>query len=384
MSTAETDPGRRLEVDVAILGGDPASLTTALVAAKAGLRVAVCSPTALTAQGWAEVSVLQGLQYQRTRHLLGDGAVISSLTAAAEARDWLNAFLVGDGQAVVRQVVQAGLWVVDGHEANQLHTEAQAMHLADVVPQFTDECELPFQVRPVLTLPDQLLIDRESYYAALVAAVHKAGAHVLEAAPVVSGSTHDFVVDGPTPTHITTSRVVVADGVAAPTKAPVPHGSAVREYAIELDTEHPINHLWYGLEDEVTVTPGTQPGRIIISGAAHAGSIPRESELAYASLAEFGRVHFGTTDPVRRWSRLHYTSTDHLPLVGAAGVLAPFIFVLGGIGRWDVLSGTAAGLQLGRYLSGASTDLPFSPVHVRGGSPKALVARLRAWLPGAR
>ena len=164
----------------------------------------------------------------------------------------------------------------------------------------------------------------------------------------------------------------------------LPRGSAIREYAVELECEHPIDNLWYGLEEAFTVTPGFTPGTIIVSGAAHAGTIPRESEQAFGALTEFARQRFGTEDALRRWSRTYYTSTDHLPLVGPAGVLAPFIFVLGGIDRWDLLTGTAAGLQLGRYLNGTDTELPWSPVHARGGSPKAIVARLRAWLPGPR
>ncbi|NLT31311.1 MAG: FAD-binding oxidoreductase, partial [Propionibacterium sp.] len=362
-----------------------ACLTTALVAARSGLRVVVCSPSDLNGRGWAEVSLLQRDRLHQTRTLLGDDVLTGYLQIAMDARLWLDEFLAGPGADVLRRSVTAGGWVADGHHAVLLHQEAQALRLADVTARFDDESELPFPVRPVLTLPDQLLIERDSYVTALRRAVTDAGARVLTEAQLVSGSTHEFVVgEGENRVQILASRVVVADGVAAPTRSPLPRGSAIREYAVELECEHPIDNLWYGLEEAFTVTPGFTPGTIIVSGAAHAGTIPRESEQAFGALTEFARQRFGTEDALRRWSRTYYTSTDHLPLVGPAGVLAPFIFVLGGIDRWDLLTGTAAGLQLGRYLNGTDTELPWSPVHARGGSPKAIVARLRAWLPGPR
>lgn len=385
MSTSDTESLQRLEVDLAILGGDVACLTTALVAARSGLRVVVCSPSDLNGRGWAEVSLLQRDRLHQTRTLLGDDVLTGYLQIAMDARLWLDEFLAGPGADVLRRSVTAGGWVADGHHAVLLHQEAQALRLADVTARFDDESELPFPVRPVLTLPDQLLIERDSYVTALRRAVTDAGARVLTEAQLVSGSTHEFVVgEGENRVQILASRVVVADGVAAPTRSPLPRGSAIREYAVELECEHPIDNLWYGLEEAFTVTPGFTPGTIIVSGAAHAGTIPRESEQAFGALTEFARQRFGTEDALRRWSRTYYTSTDHLPLVGPAGVLAPFIFVLGGIDRWDLLTGTAAGLQLGRYLNGTDTELPWSPVHARGGSPKAIVARLRAWLPGPR
>ncbi|MGJ3507968.1 NAD(P)/FAD-dependent oxidoreductase [Enemella sp. A6] len=385
MSTSDTESLHRLEVDLAILGGDIACLTTALVAARAGLRVVVCSPTDLTGRGWAEVSLLQGDRLHPTRDLLGDDVLTGYLQIAMDARLWLDDFLAGPGSEVLRRPVTAGAWVADGHQAVLLHQEAQALRLADITAQFDDESELPFPVRPVLTLPDQLLIERDSYLTAMVDAVTAAGAEVLTEARLVSGTTHEFVVQhGEHEVEILASRVVVGDGVPAPTRSPLPRGSVIREYAVELESDHPIENLWYGLEDSFTVTPGFNPGTIIVSGAAHPGSVPRESELAFSTLIEFGRQRFGTQDALGRWSRLYSTSTDRLPLVGPAGVLAPFIFVLGGIDRWDLLTGTAAGLQLGRYLNGTDTELPWSPVHARGGSPKAIVARLRAWLPGPK
>lgn len=385
MSTPESEPLKRLEVDLAILGGDVACLTTALVAARAGLRVVVCSPTDLNGQGWAEVTLMQRDRLHRTRDLLGDEVLTGFLHIAMDARRWIDEFLAGPGTDVLRRPVTTGAWVVDGHQAVLLHQEAQALRLADVTARFDDASELPFEVRPVLQLDDQLLIERDSYLAALRRAAIDAGAQILTDVALISGSTHEFVVGGDADrTQVLASRVVVADGAAAPTRSLLPRGSAIREYAVELECEHPIDGLWYGMEEHFTITPGFSPGTIIVSGAAHQGTVPRESELAFSTLIDFARQHFGTEDALRRWSRTYYLSTDRLPLVGPAGVLAPFIFMLAGIGRWDVLLGTAAGLQLGHYLSGTDPELPWSPVHARGGSPKAILARLRAWLPGPK
>ncbi|NLT28914.1 MAG: hypothetical protein GXX86_00420, partial [Propionibacterium sp.] len=132
MSTSDTESLQRLEVDLAILGGDVACLTTALVAARSGLRVVVCSPSDLNGRGWAEVSLLQRDRLHRTRTLLGDDVLTGYLQIAMDARLWLDEFLAGPGADVLRRPVTAGGWVADGHHAVLLHQEAQALRLADV------------------------------------------------------------------------------------------------------------------------------------------------------------------------------------------------------------------------------------------------------------
>src|SRR5690606_22472766 len=83
-----------VDVDVAIIGGGIAGITTALAVKRAGRRVAVLERQAVAAGATgfttAKVSALQQTKLADVRRLHGDGGTRAYAQATVEAIDWME------------------------------------------------------------------------------------------------------------------------------------------------------------------------------------------------------------------------------------------------------------------------------------------------------
>jgi glycine/D-amino acid oxidase-like deaminating enzyme/nitrite reductase/ring-hydroxylating ferredoxin subunit len=366
-SAPETDypvlkPG--LHVDVAVLGGGIAGLTTALLLKRDGASVAVVEAgrvgAGVTAYTTAKVSSLHGIQYQSVESSFGaDGA-----RAYAEANE------AGLGQ-IARFIDELGIecdfrrksaftYTEDPDDVGRIEDEVEAASRAGLAASFTTDTDLPWPVAGAVRVDDQAEFHPRRYLLPLAEAVAGGGSHVFErsrAIAVAGGKEHVRI--STTRGELTADQVVVAThfpfldrgGYFARMHPERSYGlglylkrGAKAPQGMYLSTESPAH--------TVRSHPTPRGEMVIAGGESHKTGQGGDTAARVARLERWARERFDVRSIEYRWSTQDNMPVDGVPFIGR---LAPFqkrLWVATGFMKWGLTNGTAAGMILTDLIAG--------------------------------
>ena len=189
--TRSTDPLPE-RVDDLVVGAGLTGLTTALLMARTGRRVAVVEArhvgAVTTGNTTGKLSLLQGTKLSRMLRLQSKAVVEAYVEANLEGQEWLLRFCSDHGVPVQnRDAITYASTESEVETAHQEHDAAQTVGL-DV--RWVDALDVPFPFHGGTLLPDQAQFDPMDVLETLVAQLHAHGATVHEGRRVVSASKH--------------------------------------------------------------------------------------------------------------------------------------------------------------------------------------------------
>lgn len=348
-------------VDVAVLGGGIAGLSTALALVEAGASVVlleadrVCS--GVTAYTTAKVSSLHGLTY---------AGLISSFS-----EDVARAY--GDAnQAAIEQVATwtseyeidcdfsrrpAYAYTTSNAKVADITAEVEAAQRLGLPASFTTDTELPFDVKAAVRFDAQAQFDPRRYCLGLAAAIVAGGGRVYEQSRAVDvDSGEPCTVRTASGVTFSAAQVVVATHIpfldrggyfakTHPTRsyamAATLGGSATTPAGMYLGVDEPTRSVRSALGDTV----------VILGGEGHKVGQDDDTTERYAALEAWAREHFDVEAIEHRWSAQDYAAVDGLPYIGRQTSGSP-ISVATGFRKWGMTNGTAAGMMLSRELTG--------------------------------
>jgi glycine/D-amino acid oxidase-like deaminating enzyme/nitrite reductase/ring-hydroxylating ferredoxin subunit len=345
-------------VDVAVLGGGIAGLTTALLLKRDGAKVAVVEAgrvgAGVTAYTTAKVSSLHGIQYQSVKSSFGeDGARVY-----AEANE---AGLARVAQFVDELSIEcdfrrkpAFTYAEDESDRAKIEAEVEAAIRAGLPATYTEETDLPWPVAAAIRVDDQAEFHPRRYLLKLAEAIPGGGSHVFErsrALAVAGGKEHVRI--STTRGELTADQVVVAThfpfldrgGYFARMHPERSYGlglylkrGAKAPQGMYLSTESPSH----------TVRSHPMPGgeMVIAGGESHKTGQGGDTAARVARLEQWARERFDVRSIEYRWSTQDNMPVDGVPFIGR---LAPFqkrIWVATGFMKWGLTNGTAAGMIL--------------------------------------
>jgi len=370
----ETDPfEQNARYDVIVVGAGLTGLTTAVLLARAGQRVAVIESRRVgavtTGNTTAKLSLLQGTHLQRIAGRATRSALEAYVEANREGQAWMLRYAAEHGIEVQRRDAYSYAETEQGRrKVEREHEVARSLGLATTL---TDADELPHETHGAVRLPDQAQFDPMDVLAALAADLRSRGGVIVDGVRVTGTRTPSG--DGPDDVEVTTSRaslwagrVVLATGIPVMDRGLYwARMTPQRSYAAAFRVPGMLPQGQYLSVDSpsrsVRTTPDLEaPGELlVIGGAGHTvgrhgtdgpGGRNPSPAARIEELTSWTEEHWPGAVRTHVWSAQDYEPTDGIPFVGWVPFTRRRIAMATGYDKWGMTNAVQAALQLSARL----------------------------------
>lgn len=326
-----TAPGRRfpalagdMTVDVAVVGGGIAGLTTAWFLRKAGKKVVVLEMNRLltgqTGQTTAHLTELLDTPYSTLRSDFGEKGARMAAASSRAAIEQIAALIQELGVDCGFQRVPMFRYAETERELRELEREVEAANAAGLRARFTRDVPLPYPVKGALRLEGQALFHPRAYLLAMAERLEAEGCSIFEDTRVVD------VQDG-LPCRVITDRgTVIATDVVEATTTPLNklflHTKLYpyRTYSVAGPLEGPLEPgLYYDSRDPyhyIRTQRVDGVDYLIVGGEDHKVGHEEDTDKHFAALEAYTRRNFPVTRITHRWSGQVIEPADGLAYIG--------------------------------------------------------------------
>ncbi|MFG3549437.1 FAD-dependent oxidoreductase [Streptomyces sp. NPDC047725] len=366
----ETAPGaprpaltEDLEVDIAVIGGGIAGLSTAFELARAGRSVAVLEAgriaAGVTGHTTAKLSVLHTLVYDKLRRTRGAEGARLYARSQTEAVEHAAALAIELGIDCEWEARDSYTYVCDAGRVEELRAEAAAAGEAGLPASFVTETGLPFPVAGAVRVSGQAQFHPRKYLLALAEALESLGGRIFEQTTV-----HGLDEGEPCRVSTEAGATVTARDVVVATHYPIfdrallfARLSPRRELVVAgpVAADRDVDGM-YITPDEGTRSVRTAPlddgRRLLIVTGEHFTPGTGDTRERFDRLSAWAREHFPGVDLTHAWATQDIDPTDTVPMVGPLHQGTRHAYVATGFGGWGMSGGIMAGLLLTAQITG--------------------------------
>lgn len=362
-STATTTPRASLteevEADVCVVGGGLAGLLTALLLARAGVRVSLLEARRLgqgtTGRSTAKVTLLQGIHASEIAAMHGNGLAARYLEANGEGLAWLRRFCGEHGVGWEAMPAYTCATTLEGEM--KARAEERVLRASGIEATWEIDTGLPLQHRGGVRVPDQGQVDPAELVAGLAREAEAAGAVIHEQSRALgvhhSGSRVRVTTSGGA---VTAGRVVIA------TNAPVHdvtgffgRQEATRSHAAAFHSDWEPAGMYLTVDAEPRSVRGARHDGervVIVAGGPHLTGATRPSAELEKLVRAARALPVGAE--VATWSAQDQSPAGHLPYAGPLTPGNDRVLVVTGFEKWGFANAVAAALLLSKRLLGSA------------------------------
>jgi glycine/D-amino acid oxidase-like deaminating enzyme/nitrite reductase/ring-hydroxylating ferredoxin subunit len=346
-------------VDVVVVGGGIAGLTTAWLLKRAGKKVAVLEMNRLltgqTGQTTAHLTELLDTPYYELISDFGEKGARLAATSSRASIEQIATLAQELGVDCGFQRVPMFRYAETEDELRDLRKEVDAAKQVGLRASFTQDVPVPYPVKGALRLEDQALFHPRRYLLAMAERIEGDGCFIFEQTRVVD------VQDG-TPCRVVTDRgTVTATDVVEATTTPLNrlflHTKLYpyRTYAVAAPLERPFEAgLVYDSQDPYHyIRPQRIDGvdYLIVGGEDHKVGHEEETDKHFKALEEYTLRRFPVSRISHRWSGQVIEPADGLAYIGRNSA-SRHTWVATGFSGTGMTWGTLSGMILSDLILG--------------------------------
>lgn len=363
-TTAYPSLNEDVEVDVAVVGGGIAGLSTAWELTRAGRTVAVLEAdriaAGVTGYTTAKVSALHTLVYDRLSRTHGEEAARLYAMSQQGAVERVAEICAGVAIDCDLERAPAFTYSVRQEGTGVLRAEAEAAREAGLPARYTEDTGLPFAVAGAVRVDDQAQFHPRKYLLGLAEDLVAQGCVIFERSRVTE-------MLGGIPCTVTTEaqHTVTAHAVVVTTHYPIFDRAFLfarlqprRELVVAAPLASDPGPLgMFITEDEgrrsVRTAPyGADRRRLLIVTGESFTPGTGDAAASFARLDSWMREHFAVEDTAYHWAAQDNDSGDGIPMIGPLHPGARHAYVATGFGGWGMSSGVLAGQLLSGLITG--------------------------------
>ena len=349
-------------VDVAVVGGGIAGITTAYLLARAGRSVAVVEAKRIlhgaTGYTTAKITAAQGTTYTDVRKAFGaEGA---RLYADANRAALERIAQIVDDERIECEFERKPNYVYceKPDERSTVADEVEAARAAGLGGELVEETPLPYPVECAFRLDGQAQFHPRKFLLGVAEVVAREGGNVFEETRVT-----DVKEDGALRVVAEHGEIRARDVVLA-THLPIldrgfffakAHPGRSYALAARVRPDQDPDGMY------INVSPPTRSVRtarddrglvLVLSGEGHKPGAEPDTEARYRALEDFARTHWGSDDFPFRWSTQDYNAVDKVPYVGRLTRRSDHVYVATAFKKWGMTNGVVAALILTDLILG--------------------------------
>ena len=345
-----------LHIDVAIIGGGIAGLTTAYLLKKRGRKVAVFEKDTIGSR----VSGYTTSKVTSQHSLTYDQLVNKFDKATAKIYAESNQAAIEQIEEIIKTEQIDCDWRREDNyvftdkdgEVEKLRQEAKVARELGLPASFVIETPLPFDVKGAVRFENQATFNIMKYLQGLAAAIDGDDSYVFEYTKA-SHFKDAQLCHFETPTHS-----VLANHVIHATNAP----SSIKDHAAYAAFEYPTrSYIVAGPVDKslpgMYINTGSPTRSILhtefdgqpwalIGGEGHFTGMSGPAKSRYKTLVEYGQRYFGMQETKYKWSTWDFVAYDQLPLIGKLYPWSKKSYVITGLRKWGMTNATVGAMIL--------------------------------------
>lgn len=351
-----------IDVDVCIVGGGIAGLTSAYFLTRAGKSVAVLEKnligSGVSGHTTGKVTAGHNVIYQKLLDRQGLDTA-KHYAEANQAAVKIIEYIVRENQ-IDCDWQPANNYVVTEtpEDTNTIYREAQIAKDLGLNATFERETSSPFWTEGAVCYTGQSHMHVGKYLHALAAMVQQNGGLVYEKTKAKR------VREKPHPHVRVKGGLVKAEHIIIATNIPfsaVAHGwycalaYPQKSYIIAIKTNAPIHgmYIMYG-SPGYSVLPVVHDGEqlVLVGGEGHIPGLGARAKKHHAKLADFAERRLGAHIVSYRWSARDYLGYDLMPLIGKLYPWSKHTYTATGFMKWGLSNGTLAAMILSDQILG--------------------------------
>ncbi|WP_309891084.1 FAD-dependent oxidoreductase [Archangium sp.] len=361
-----TAPARRypalqgdLEVDVVVIGGGIAGLTTAYLLKQQGKRVAVVEMhrllTGQTGQTTAHLTELLDTPYAQLLSDFGEKGARLAAESTRAAIEKIAGLVERLRISCGFQRVPAYRYAETDSEARDLEREMSAARQAGLMCSLTEQVPLPYPVKLALRVEDQAQFHPREYLLALAEGIQGEGSHIFEQTQVTE--LHDGVPCRVHTPHGTLTCRDVVEATTTPLNRVFLHTKlyAYRTYSVAARLESSLEAgLYYDSRDPyhyIRTQRVEGVDYVIVGGEDHKVGTVEDTERRFEALVDYTKRRFPVREVEYRWSGQVIEPADGLAYIGRNSS-SRHVWVATGFSGNGMTFGTLAGMILTDVLLG--------------------------------
>lgn len=333
------------EVDVAIVGGGIAGLTTAYLLKKEGLKVAVLEKQTLAAGVTGHTTGKVTSQHNLCYYKIQSDRGVKVAKAYGEG----NQEAISQIEKIIRSEKIACDWQRDDNyvftekpdEVNKLKKEAKIAQKLGLPATFVIKTALPFAVAGAVKFGNQAKFHARKYALGLAKAVAGKGSFIFEHTNVTGVKNGEPCIVKTEKGQISAKYVVIATNVPFPLIAHSLYCALeypLKSYIVAGINKSKLKGMYINTGNPLRSILPFKSGKddlLLVGGESHIPYLKR-MEPRYEKLAEYAAERFDMTDIKYRWKAMDYLAYDGVPLIGKLYPWTKHVYVTTALFKWGL------------------------------------------------